>query len=177
MRGQSTIQQGYVTADFLNLTYRVSGDVSVRSAPLLDQLNDHMALFLTIERMFVSPLLDPATLTGNFEVGEVRKDRLALVALNRAEDGLPQRQGRYVGRDHVDTEVLIVVAGFEVRGKMRLHPTVNVTTLLRTTPEMFVPVFDAQAVLSAKRTVVFEGGALLINRQQIELFCVVGARR
>ncbi len=177
MRSQSTIRQGYVSADFINLTYRISGDVSVRAETLLDQLNDHMAFFITVERMFVSPLNDPATLTGNFETGEVRKDRLAMVVLNRSEDGMPQRRGRYEGRDHVDTDVFIVVAGFEVRGRIRQHPTVNIANMLRTTPEMFVPVFDAQATMSARRQIVFQGGAILVNRSQFEVFTVGGVHR
>jgi len=169
----SPLRQQVVSADFLTHTYRVSGEVSVRSAPLLDQLNDHLALFVHVERVFVSPLLDPATLTGNFRSSEVRKDSLGLVVLNRVEDGLPHRQGRYIGRDHIQRPVVVVAAGFEVRGVISLHPTVNVTELIRTTPEQFVPIFDASATLTSRREVVFNGGAILLNRSQIEVFAAL----
>ncbi|HMM28688.1 MAG TPA: hypothetical protein PKD46_10425 [Aggregatilineaceae bacterium] len=169
----SPLRQQAVNAEFLTRSYRISGEVSVRSDPLLDQLNDHLALFVHVERVFVSPLLDPATLTGNFRSVEVRKDTLGLVVLKRAEDGLPHRQGRYIGRDHIERPVVTVAAGFEVRGVMSLHPSVNVAELIRTTPEQFVLIFDASATLTARREVVFNGGAILLNRSQIEVFAAL----
>ena len=169
----SPLRQQAVNAEFLTRSYRISGEVSVRSDPLLDQLNDHLALFVHVERVFVSPLLDPATLTGNFRSVEVRKDTLGLVVLKRAEDGLPHRQGRYIGRGHIERPVVTVAAGFEVRGVMSLHPSVNVAELIRTTPEQFVLIFDASATLTARREVVFNGGAILLNRSQIEVFAAL----
>lgn len=165
-----TLRQQIVSGDFLTRTYRASGDVSVVGDPLLDQLNDELAHFLHIERVFISPLLDPAALTGNFRAAEVRKDRLGLVVLARREDGLPYRQGRYVGRDHAERQILAVVAGFEVRGAIWLHPSVNVTELIRTTPERFIPVFNATATFATQRDIVFNGGAILLNRGMIEVF-------
>jgi len=172
MQTQASIRKGFVSGEFLTRTYRISGEVSLQTGPLLDQLNDINALFITLERMFISPLLDPATLTGNYEEGEVRKDILGIVVLNQLRDGLPMREGRYIGRDHVDRKVLIVVAGFEVRGALRLHPSVNVPNFVRTTPEDFIPLFNASATLTARRDIVFEGGAILVNRTEIEVFCM-----
>jgi hypothetical protein len=169
----STRKQGYVSGDFLTPTYRISGEVALRGDPLLDQLNDHMAQFLTVERMFVSLLHDPASLIGNFSLGQVRKASLALVILKEQEDGLPHRRGQYLGRDHADRDMLVVTGGFEVRGKLRLHRSVNVIEFLRTTPEQFVPFFDATAVVASRREIVFQGGAVLVNRLLIEVFCPV----
>ncbi len=168
---------GFVSGDFLTASYRISGDVKLHGEPLLDQLNDHMALFIALKRMFVSPLLDPTVLTGNFEEGHVRKSNLGLVVLKTAKAGLPHREGRYVGRDHVDHEMLIVAAGFELRGVLRLHPTVDVPKFVRTTPEHFIPLFDATATMTVDRDVMFEGAAILLNRNQIEVFSVLGKVR
>lgn len=173
MQSQASVRQGYVAGEFMTRTYRISGEVELRGVPVLDQLNDHNALFLSLERMFISPLLDPATLTGNFAHGEVRKDMLGIAVLSQWRDGLPLREGRYVGHDHVDHEVLVVVAGFEVTGAIRLHPSVNVPNFVRTTPEHFIPVFDARATLTARRNIVFKGGAVLINRSLIEVFAML----
>ncbi len=172
MQAQATVRKGFVAGEFLTRTYRVSGEVALRGEPLLDQLNDHNALFVTLERMFISPLLDPATLTGNFATGEIRKDTTGLVVLNQMRDGLPHREGRYVGRDHIDRTVLVVAAGFEIAGVIRLHPTVNVTHFVRTTPEQFIPIFEAKATYATRREIVFQGAAILLNRNQIEVFAV-----
>ncbi|MBN2306005.1 MAG: hypothetical protein JXQ72_16100 [Anaerolineae bacterium] len=163
---------GFLPGEFLTRTYRISGEADLHGEPLLDQLNDLNTLFVQLERMYVSPLLDPATLTGNYEIGNVRKDSIGLVVLSQVEEGLPFRQGKYMGRDTVDNNLLIVAAGFEIQGALRLHRTVNVINFVRTTPEQFIPLFGATATLTARRSVVFKGGAMLVNRDQIEVFCV-----
>lgn len=78
-----------------------------------------------------------------------------------------------MGRDHVDRPVAIVVYGIEVRGVIRLHPSVNVSHFIRTTPEHFIPVFNATARLVAQPEIVFTGGAILLNRGQMEWFCLL----
>jgi hypothetical protein len=172
MQSQANVRKGYVAGEFLTRSWRVSGEVEVQGQPLLDQLNDHLALFLQLERMFISPLSDPAQLVGNYPTGNIRKDNLAVVALKQMQAGLPYRQGQYMGRDHVDRPVVIVVYGIEVRGAIRLHPSVNVSHFVRTTPEQFIPVFDATATIIAHPEIVFTGGAILLNRGQIEWFCL-----
>jgi hypothetical protein len=169
----ASFRKGYLGGDFLTPTYRISGEVDLRGDPLLDQLNNHMELYLQLERVFISPLLEPATLTGNFAQGSIRKSSIGLTVLKDLRDGLPRREGQYMGRDHVDRKIFVVACGFEVRGNIRLHPSVNVTNFVRTTPEQFIPLLDASATLSAQREVVFRGGAILLNRNQIEVFCVV----
>jgi hypothetical protein len=173
MEQQAKVRTGFVAGDFMTSTYRISGEVALRGDPLLDQLNNLNTLFLTLERVFVSPLLDPAVLTGNYPNAEVRKDNVGIVILNQSRDGLPYREGRYVGRDHVRRELLVVTAGFEVHGALPLHPSVNVPNFVRTTPEDFIPLFDATANLTANRQIFFEGGAILLNRRQIEVFAVL----
>lgn len=173
MQTQASIRKGYVAGEFLTRTYRITGEVALRGTPLLDQLNDLNALFITLERMFISPLLDPATLTGSYASGELRKDRLGIVVLTQMRDGLPHREGQYVGRDHVERRVFTVAAGFEVNGVLRLHPSVNATHFVRTTPEQFIPIFNATATLTSRREIVFQGGAILVNRHRMEVFCLV----
>jgi hypothetical protein len=166
-------RKGLIGGEFLTATYRISGEMDPRGETLLDQLNNYQELFLQVERIFVSPLLSPATLAANYPTGHVRKSSLGLIVLSQMRDGLPRREGQYMGRDHVDRQILIVAAGFEVRGAIRLHPSVNVANFIRTTPEQFIPVFDASAMLTAKQDIVFKGGAILLNRNQVEVFCVL----
>ncbi|HEX3054171.1 MAG TPA: hypothetical protein VHP83_26185 [Aggregatilineaceae bacterium] len=170
---QASFRKGFVAGEFLTDTYRISGEVELRGTPILDQLNDHMELFLPLENLFISPLLDPAVLTGNYRQGNVRKSNLGLVVLNQMRDGLPYREGQYMGRDNVNRYILIVAAGFEIQGALRLHPSVNVANFVRTTPEQFIPVFEGTALLTARRDVQFKGGSVLVNRNLIEVFCTL----
>ncbi len=165
----SGTRTGYIAGEFLTRSYRISAEVNTRGGKLLDELNDHMALFIQIERAFVSPLHDPVTLTGSYPMGQIRKDSLALVVLKQMRDGLPHREGQYLGRDHIDRPVQLMAGGFEVSGVIRMHPSVDVDNFLRTTPEAFVPVFDATATVTGKQQVVFSGGAILVNRTRLEL--------
>ncbi|HML24490.1 MAG TPA: hypothetical protein PKD09_22755 [Aggregatilinea sp.] len=166
----SGARAGYVAAEFLTRSYRINAEVNTRGAKLLDELNDHMAQFVQIERAYVSPLYDPATLTGSYDLGQIRKDSLALVVLKQMRDGLPHREGQYMGRDHIERAVQIMAGGFEVQGVIRLHPTVDLSSFLRTTPEAFVPVFDATATAAGRKEVIFGGAVILVNRTRLELF-------
>jgi hypothetical protein len=170
---QATYRKGFVAGEFLTSTYRISGEVEMGGIPLLDQINNHNELYIQLENLFISPLLDPAVLTGNYRYGHLRKNAVGVVVLNTIKDGLPHREGQYMGRDHINRQILIVAAGFEVRGALRLHPTVNLANFVRTTPEHFVPVFDATATLTARREITFKGGSILINRQLIEVFAIL----
>lgn len=170
---QASVRTGYVAGEFLTRTYRLSGEAPLRGEPLLDQLNDVNVQFLTLERMFVSPLHDPAILTGHFRAGEVRKNRVGIIVLKQKRDGLPLREGRYVGPDHVNHDVLFVSAGFEVRGTLSLHRTVHAPNFVRTTTEDFIPVFDATATLASRRDIIFKGGAILVNRLLTEVFAML----
>jgi hypothetical protein len=66
-----------------------------------------------------------------------------------------------------------VAAGFEVMGVLRLHPSVDINNFVRTTPEQYIPLFDASATLAARRDVVFKGPIILLNRNEIEVFCQI----
>ena len=171
---QTGLGKDFMPGEYMTRTFRISGEADIRSDPVLDQLNDHMALFIQLERMFISPLLDPAVLVGNYELGNVRKDQLGMVILSREQDGLPYRQSQYVGPNHVDRKLVIVSAGFEIEGIIRLHPSVNVNNFIRTTPEQFLPIFQAEAKMVLHPEVRFQGQAILVNRAQIEVFSYVG---
>ncbi len=162
---QASFRKGFIAGEFLTRTYRISGEYAITGGLLLDYLNDYQSLFVGLERIFISPLLDPAVLTGNYRLGNVRKNSVGLVVLTQLRDGLPRREGQYMGRDHIDRQVLIVAAGFEIKGAIRLHPSVNVTDFIRQTPEQFIPVFEGSATLTARREVVFQGGAILLNSE------------
>lgn len=165
----ASYRTGFVGGEFLTRNYRISAEVNTRGGRLLDELNDQMALFVQIERAFVSPLNDPVALVGNYSLGQIRKDSLTLVVLKQLRDGLPYREGQYMSRDHVDRPVHIMAGGFEIKGTIRLHPSVDASNFLRTTTEIFVPLFDAEATLAAQREIAFSGGAILLNRTRIEL--------
>lgn len=170
---QASFRKGYVSGDFLTANYRITGEVPLRGIPVLDQLNDHMAFFIEVEHTFISPLHNPAALTGNFRYSNLRIENIGLLVLKQIRDGLPRREGQYMGHTHVDRELLFVAAGFELRGVLRLHPSVDLTHFVRTTPERFIPLFNASARLLSAPEIAFKGGAVLLNRGQIEIFNVL----
>jgi hypothetical protein len=66
----------------------------------------------------------------------------------------------------------MTVPGFEIRGGIRIELAVDVERLFIYGSERFVAVFDATATATTNPSVQFTGGAILVNRSQIGIFCM-----
>ncbi len=172
MLGKTSYRKGYLTAEFLSQTYRISGDASLRQGSLLDILNDMMTTFLRLENVYVSPITDPAEIKGNYPIGQVRKENLSMVVLTSQEDAQSRRPGSPNPLASIVFRIFITVPGFEVHGGLKYDTGVDVERVFVSGVDRFIPVYSATAVVTTNPVVQFTGGAILINRDEIGLFCV-----
>jgi hypothetical protein len=172
MLNKTSYRKGYLTADFLSQTYRISGDASLRQGPIVDVLNDVTTIYVRLENVYVSPITDPAIIKGNYPFGQVRKDNLTMVVLATPEEAQSRRPGASTKQLPVVYNMFITVPGFEVQGGVRIESAVDVDRLFVSSTERFIPVYNATATVTTNPRVQFTGGAILINRDQIGLFCI-----
>jgi hypothetical protein len=172
MLNKASYRKGYLTAEFISQTYRISGDASLRQGALLDILNDLTTVYVRLENVYVSPITDPALIKGNYAVGQVRKDNLTMVVLATQEDAQSRRTGPVSKQVSAVYSMFITVPGFEVQGGIKIESAVDVDRMFVSGTDRFIAVYNATATVTTNPRVQFTGGAILINRDQVGLFCI-----
>ncbi len=169
---KASYRKGYLTAEFLTQAYRLSGDVSLRQGVLIDLLNDTMTAYIRLENVYASPITDPATIQGSYPVGQVRKDNLSMVVVANADDAQPRRPGPWSQSAHVMFDAFITVPDFAIRGGLKIESAVDVERVFISGAERFIAVYDATATVVTNPAVQFTGGAILVNRDTLGIFCI-----
>ena len=102
----------------------------------------------------------------------LRKGNVSAAIVARAEDGMPREHmyGSYFGTTL--RRVFIAVPSFEIEGNLRLSGQLDLRALLSTGTDDFISVLDAQMRNATSPDVAFSGGAILVNKSQIEAFFV-----
>lgn len=169
---QVSFRRGFVTADFLADDYRISGDVNVRTKPLADSLNDVNTDYIQTENVYVSSIHVPADIKASYHTGSLLKSNVSMVVLARQEDGLSKSTtfGSYIG--YTLRPVFMTVPGFEVRGMLETAPKTDIRTYMVTYAERFIPVTEATATVTLNPTILFQGGMILVNKEQVGIFCL-----
>jgi len=166
-------RKGIITADFLTDKFRISGDVTLKSQPFPDMMNDKGSAFCRIENVYVSPIDDPTTFRAQYPVGQVRKQSVIAVVLTREEDGIARHSMYQVKLDAPVYFNLYVTAGeYEIRGGVKIASPVDVDNMLMQSLDPFMAVFRATASLVSDPEIQFSGGALLLNRNYANIYCV-----
>jgi hypothetical protein len=169
----SLSRKGYLSADILTENYRISGEVPLKGAPLVDMLNDKLSSFIRVENIYISPVHDPTVFTAQYPIGNVRKDTIAAVILAREEDGIARHS---IYQSKPDAPILFslftVTKGFEVRGGLKLPSPTDIDNMLLQSLDPFITVFRATAKLTARPEILFTGGAIVLNRNFTNIFCV-----
>ena len=171
-KDQDLSSHGILTADFLTERDRLSGQVGVRSRPLVDQLNDATTSFLELKHVYISPINRPSEIGASYPVVTVRKTGLHLVIVPRFEDGLSRRQtyGSYLG--NVPRDVFLVSSRYHIQGQVVLPAKAQLQTFLAAEAEHFLPVFEATATAIENPQITFTGGAILVNVEHVAAFCL-----
>jgi hypothetical protein len=169
---KASYRKGYLTAEFLSEDYRLSGEVSLRQGALLDMLNDAMTSFIRLENVYASPIVDPATIKGHYPIGQVRKDNLTMVVVASQEDAQTRRPLNWAQGTHVVFSVFITVPGFEIQGGLKIESAVDIERMFIYGSERFIVVYNATATVTTNPLIQFTGGAILLNRDQLGIFCI-----
>jgi len=170
-------RKGYISADFLTESYRISGDVNLRNQPLVDMLNDVNSHFVRVESVYVSPINDPVVFSAQNPIGQVRKDRILAVVLPREEDGFAKHTiYSNLGSAPIIYSLFVAMPGFELRGGLRMGSSSDIENMLIRSVDPFITIYRATAKLLSHPDIQFNGGSILVNREMATMFAVERAR-
>ncbi len=156
------------TADFITMTHRISGQVQTGNKPLSDLLNDRSQSYLLVFNLYVSRLDRPGEIGSHAPVAYLSKERISFVIVPAREVRLPD-SGRFTSQNY---EVLAILPGFEIRGRFAGPPRFDLRTFSPAILDQFIIIMDATAQIIALPDVTFQGEAILVNRAQMESFCL-----
>ena len=166
------LNSSWLMGDFFTYRHRLSGRVDVRHNKLAAQLNNPTSSFLALEETYISNVERPADIVANYTTAILRKQNITAVVLTSQEDGLLKEQtyGSYFGT--YLRRLFITVPSFEVTGHIRLSGKLDLRTVLTTGTDAFIPVLDGEMRSAIRPDVVFTGGAVLVNKDHIGVFCI-----
>jgi hypothetical protein len=169
---QERLSTAWLVADFFTYRHRLSGRVDVRYNKLAGQLNDATTSFLQLEDAYISNVERPADIIASYTSTVLYKQNITSIVVAQQEDGLMREQtyGSYFGT--YMRKVFLTVPSFEIEGYLRLSGKLDLRTVLTTGTDAFVPIIDGQMRSSLRPDVVFSGGAVLVNKTHIGIFCV-----
>ena len=166
------ISTAWLVGDFFTYRHRLSGRIDVRHNKLPAQLNDPTSSFLELEDAYVSNVERPAEIVASYSSSILRKQNVTAVVLSNQDDGFLRTQtyGSYFGT--YLRKLFITVPSFEIIGYLRLSSKLDLRTVLTTGTDAFIPVLDGEMRSSIRPEVFFTGGVILVNKDQIGVFCV-----
>ncbi|MDY7080055.1 MAG: hypothetical protein SXV54_24510 [Chloroflexota bacterium] len=166
------LSTAWLVADFFTYRHRLSGRVDVRHKKLAAQLNDPTSSFLHLEDAYISNVERPADILASYTIAILYKQNITAIVVAHQEDGLLREQtyGSYFGT--YLRRVFLTIPSFEIEGHLRLSGKLDLRTVLTTGTDKFVSVLDGQMRSSLRPEIIFSGGAVLVNKDQIGVFCV-----
>ena len=165
--------RGGINIDILSDAHRISCRLAVGPSGLLAQLNDATSSLAEVEDAYFSRLQQPAKIVAHFEAAHIAKSQAVLVVVARREDLGPHGQPRSGYSRVIAVPVLITTPQFEVQGQIEVIHKYDAAELLVGGTGRFVMVFNAAAIATAFPETSFSGGAILVNRSQVEMIAPV----
>ena len=162
----------WAVADFFVHSHRISGRLQVRHRKLADQLLDPNTAFLQVEDAYVSNVDRPADITASHASAILRKDCVTAVVVSRQEDGL---SSKYSYGSHFGVLLLkafFIVSSFEIEGDLRLSSKMDLRTVMSSGTDSFLSILDGEMRSAIRPDVSFSGGAILVNKDQIEAYWI-----
>ncbi len=160
------LRDPHIVADYFTQGYRVSGALTEKSRSLSDIIYDRNTSYLLIQAAYLSPITDPAKITGYFESTTVAKINLDFVLTIDQKDGLRLDQQYTLGT--LGFNVSLIVPFFEIRGRLPTPGrTLDPRVFLTNQAGVFVTLLDVTARCTFSPDVSYQGGVALINTAKI----------
>jgi hypothetical protein len=155
-----------VVADYFAQGYRVSGAFAAGNRSLSDVIYDISTDFLLLQDAYVSPIMDPARISGHYAQTTLSKASIDFLLTMDPKHGLRRDQHYTLGSYSFD--LYLTVPFFELRGKLHLSGRVfEPRRLLTSDAGHFITLMEVTARCTFEPDVTYQGGAALINRNAI----------
>ncbi len=165
-----------INIDIFSEDHRISCRLAVGPSGLLAHLNDATYSLIEVEDAYFSRLQQPAKIVQHFEAAHIAKNQAVLVVVARREDLGSHAQPRAGYSRVITVPVMVTTPQFEVQGQIEVIHKYDAAELLVGGTGRFVMVFNASAIGTANPETSFSGGAILVNKAQVEMIAPIVTR-
>lgn len=162
-----------INIDIFSDAHRLSCRLPVGPSGLLAHLNDATYSLIEVEDAYFSRLQQPGKIVAHFESAHIAKAQATLVVVARREDLGSHGQPRAGYSRVVPVPVLVTTPQFEVTGQIEVIHKYDAAELLVGGTGRFVMVFNASAIGTSFPETSFSGGAILVNKAQVEMIAPI----
>jgi hypothetical protein len=135
-------------------------------------LNDRLSSYVQLQDVYMARVDNPGEIIVSYSYAQLLKDNL-LFAIVSAEESFSKagRSISYFGKQR--RRAWLALATFEIEGHFLMTGrSADFEAYLAKGVDAYIPIQDGIAQLSGQPDISFSGEAFLINRTQIDLFCL-----
>ena len=158
--------------DFFTRGYRISGHISTRAKTVGDILNDTLSSYVQLSDVYISRVTNPAEIVATYGYSQLLKDNL-LFAIVSVEESYSKagRAVSYFGKQR--RPAWVVLPTFEIEGEFLVTGrSADFASYLAKGVDAYIPIQKGVARVASKPEITFNGEAFLVNRKNIDLFCL-----
>ena len=163
----------FINADIFTNSHRFSAKIPLYNRALGDSLNDRLTDYLEARQVYVSRINRPGEIVGTYKLVSLIKRHITFVMLSVESEGLSQEH-KYNAFSKSNEEVFITLPSFEITGRFQIIGKFDLKAILTVGSNKFMPIFKAKAVNAKYPEVNFEAPVILVNKEAMALFSVIG---
>ncbi len=174
---ESNVTHRVLAADFLTLSYRVVGKMTVPNTGVVGMLNDPTTSFMEVQDAKLARIHMPTKLVGEYKIIDLVKSNVFAVCLTRREDVGPHALARGGYKNLNEYSIRVTTQVYELEGKLEWAGRFDFATIMVEGVRDFVPLYDTilTAILIPRFRI--ESPAILFNRRQVDLLGLISERK
>ncbi len=163
---------GPLAVDFFTRGYRISGHISTRVKTVGDMLNDRLSSYMQLSDVYISRITNPGEITAFYAYSQLLKENLLFAIVSQEESfSKVGRTVSYFGKKRA--HAWLALPTFEIEGDFLVTGrSADFEAYLAKGVDEYIPIQNATARVATMPHITFSGEAFLVNRKNIDLFCL-----
>ncbi|MCP4361574.1 MAG: hypothetical protein GY796_26485 [Chloroflexi bacterium] len=163
-----------INLDIFTDAYRVTGRAIVGTGGIHAELGNPNSKFMEIQDAYISRTHDPGNIIASYKTASFRKENINFIVLQDRRDGIPMgtQHGRSVYTRGRHIPVFLTVPSFEIQGEAIHEGKLSAREVLVQSMGRFQLIFAAKASASNAPDISYSGDLILVQKEQIGIFCL-----
>jgi hypothetical protein len=165
-----------IHTDMFTDAYRVTGRVLVGAGGIHAELANPNSSFLELQDAYISRIHQPGEIVAHYKVAAFSKSNINFIVLQDRREGIPvgTQHGRSIYTRGRTINAFLTVPSFEISGEIMHDGKVAPRDILVKSIGHYLLIFSAKASASLYPEISYSGDLILMQKDQIGIFCLDG---